>query len=60
MDEAVKNGNRHRCTALVGRRCPGRWVSRFNTERFHGELGDFTPAETEEAYYAANPQTHAA
>jgi putative transposase len=30
------------------------WVSWFNTERFHGELGDLTPAETEEAYYAAS------
>ena len=36
------------------------WVSWFNTERFHGELGDLTPAETEDAYYAANPQTRAA
>jgi transposase InsO family protein len=33
------------------------WVSWFNTERFHGELGDLTPAETEDAYYASNPQT---
>lgn len=32
------------------------WVSWFNTERFHGELGDLTPAETEHDYYAANPQ----
>jgi len=27
------------------------WVSWFNTERFHGELGDLTPAETEDASY---------
>ena len=33
------------------------WVSWFNTERFHGELGDLTPAETEDVYYAAHPQT---
>ena len=36
------------------------WVSWFNTERFHGELGDLTPAETEDAYYASNPQATAA
>ena len=28
------------------------WVSWFNEERFHGELGDLTPAEVEEAHYA--------
>jgi putative transposase len=33
-----------------------RWASWFNTQRFHGELGDPTPAETEDAHYAANPQ----
>jgi transposase InsO family protein len=33
------------------------WVSWFNAERFHGELGDLTPAEAEAVYYAANPQT---
>jgi putative transposase len=37
-----------------------RWVSWFNTERLHGELDYLTPAETENAYYTANPQTHAA
>ncbi|MBO0691251.1 MAG: transposase [Acidimicrobiaceae bacterium] len=26
------------------------WVSWFNTERLHSELGDLTPAETEQAY----------
>ncbi|HEV2369789.1 MAG TPA: IS3 family transposase [Acidimicrobiales bacterium] len=26
------------------------WVSWFNEERFHGELGDLTPAEVEKAY----------
>ena len=36
------------------------WVSWFNTERFHGELGDLTPAETENAHYATSPQTFAA
>jgi len=36
------------------------WVSWFNTERFHGELGDLTPAEVEEAYYRDNPQALAA
>jgi putative transposase len=33
------------------------WVSWFNTERIHGELGDLTPDEAEAAHYAANPQT---
>jgi putative transposase len=36
------------------------WVAWFNTERFHGELGDLTPAEVEEAYYRENPQALAA
>jgi len=36
------------------------WVSWFNTERFHGELGDLTPAEVEDAYYRDNPQASAA
>jgi putative transposase len=36
------------------------WVSWFNEERFHGELGDLTPAETEAAYYRDNTQTNAA
>lgn len=36
------------------------WVSWFNTERLHSELGDLTPAETEHAYYAAHPQALAA
>ena len=30
-----------------------RWASWFNTERFHGELGDLTPAETEDAVAAS-------
>jgi transposase InsO family protein len=30
-----------------------RWVSWFNAERLHSELTDRTPAEVEEAYYAA-------
>jgi putative transposase len=33
------------------------WVSWFNTERIHGELGNITPAEAEAGHYAANPQT---
>ena len=37
-----------------------RWVSWFNTERLHGELRYLTPAETEDAYYAAHPQAPAA
>jgi hypothetical protein len=36
------------------------WASWFNTERLQGELGELTPAETEHAYYAANPQPRAA
>jgi putative transposase len=32
------------------------WVSWFNTDRFHSELGDLTPAEAETAYYASHPQ----
>ena len=27
------------------------WVSWFNEQRFHGELGDLTPAEVEDTYY---------
>jgi putative transposase len=27
------------------------WVSWFNEQRFHGELGDLTPAEVEDLYY---------
>ena len=33
------------------------WVSWFNTERFHGELNDLTPAEVEAAYHR---RSHAA
>jgi hypothetical protein len=33
------------------------WVSWFNAHRFHGELGDLAPAETEDHYFIANPQT---
>ena len=36
------------------------WVSWFNEERFHGELGDLTPAEIEDAYYREHPQASAA
>jgi len=36
------------------------WVSWFNEERFHGELGDLTPAEVEDAYYRQQPQPDAA
>ncbi len=36
------------------------WVSWFNEERFHGELGDLTPAEVEDAYYRDHPQPNAA
>jgi len=36
------------------------WVSWFNEERFHGELGDLAPAEVEAAYYRDHPQAHAA
>jgi putative transposase len=36
------------------------WVSWFNDERFHGELGDLTPAEFEKAYYRRNDQAPAA
>ncbi len=36
------------------------WVSWFNQERYHGELGDLTPAEFEEAYYRRNDQAPAA
>jgi putative transposase len=32
------------------------WVSWFNTERIHSELGNITPDEAEAAHYAANPQ----
>ena len=32
------------------------WVSWFNEERLHGELGDHTPAEIEDAHYRDNPQ----
>ena len=36
------------------------WVSWFNTERFHSELGDLAPAEVEDAYYRDNPTANAA
>jgi len=36
------------------------WVSWFNEERFHGELGDLTPAEVEEAHYRDRSQPSAA
>ena len=36
------------------------WVSWFNEERFHGELGDLTPAEFEDAYYGQRSQPDAA
>ena len=36
------------------------WVSWFNEERFHGELGDLTPAEVEDAYYRDLAQATAA
>lgn len=36
------------------------WVAWFNTERIHGELGDATPAEVEDAYYAAQSEANAA
>ena len=36
------------------------WVSWFNTERLHSELGDATPAEVEAAYYAPHPRIDAA
>jgi putative transposase len=36
------------------------WVSWFNDERFHGELGDLTPAEVEAAYYLHESQADAA
>ena len=35
------------------------WVAWFNEERFHGELGDLTPAEVE-ANYLQRSQAHAA
>ena len=36
------------------------WVSWFNEERFHGELGDLTPAEVEDAHYRDGSQPSAA
>jgi putative transposase len=36
------------------------WVSWFNEERFHGELGDLTPAEVEAAHYRQSDQATAA
>lgn len=36
------------------------WVSWFNAERLHSELTDRTPAEVEEAYYAALAHVRAA
>ena len=36
------------------------WVSWFNDERLHGELGDVTPAQDEAAYYRDLGQAHAA
>lgn len=36
------------------------WVSWFNDERLHGELGDLTPAEVEAAYYGDLAQAEAA
>lgn len=36
------------------------WVSWFNEERFHGELGDLTPAEVEDSYYRHHSQPSAA
>ena len=37
-----------------------RWVSWFNDERIHGELGDRSPAEVEAAYYRHQSQPDAA
>lgn len=37
-----------------------RWVSWFNEERLHGELGDLTPAEIEAAHYVDLCQAQAA
>jgi len=36
------------------------WVSWFNDERLHGELGDRSPAEVETAYYGHQSQPDAA
>jgi putative transposase len=36
------------------------WVSWFNEERFHGELGDLTPIEFEHAHYRQPDQATAA
>jgi putative transposase len=36
------------------------WVSWFNEERFHGELGDLTPAEVEDAHYRDRSRPSAA
>ena len=36
------------------------WVSWFNAERLHGELGDGSPAEVEAAYYRHQSQPDAA
>ncbi len=36
------------------------WVSWFNEERIHGELGDQTPAEVEDGYYRHQSQPDAA
>jgi putative transposase len=37
-----------------------KWVSWFNEERLHGELGDATPAEVEAAHYRDLDQARAA
>lgn len=37
-----------------------RWVSWFNEDRLHSELGDLTPAEVEAAYYGDPSQARAA
>ena len=37
-----------------------RWVSWFNEDRLHSELGDLTPAEVEAAYYGDPSQAQAA
>jgi transposase InsO family protein len=36
------------------------WVSWFNEERIHGELGDRSPAQVEAAYYRHQSQPDAA
>lgn len=66
LPASTVRSNRRAVLARVGGRWKGlddldvetcAWVSWFNSERIHAELGNITPTEVEDDHYAANPQT---